>query len=130
VNGNYNAFKEGLSSIKEDVILIGNSIGKDKVFPFKVEQYLPMSSQVINDWNNQRVETIISPFIRTVMGKINPLVLMAAGPLSEILIDCAYKLTKGRFIDVGSSLDEFIFKRQTRGYMIPGSPYNTRVCIF
>jgi len=129
VNGNYNEFKRRLALIDEDVIVVGNSIGCKSQYPFRVSKYESISGQIIQDWKTKRTQ-IIRSFIELIVTKKNPLVLFAAGPLSEILIDCAKCVTTGRFVDIGSALDEYIFGRQTRPYMILGTPFNTRMCEF
>jgi hypothetical protein len=132
INGNYNEFKSRLSSIIEPVIIVGNEQGQNKTFPFPVFDYFPISNQVVEDWKIQR-DSFISAYFKILdqQNLLNQLVLFAAGPLSEILIDFSKGSgtgIHGRFIDVGSSLDEYIFGHPTREYMIPGSYLNTKMC--
>lgn len=128
INGNYNEFKNRLNMIAEEVVLIANSSGINKKYPFQINTYFQISNQMVEDWKTNRT-TILSSFIRIINQlEENPLVLFAAGPLSEILIDCAYTVKKGRFIDIGSALDEFIFDRKTRPYMVEGSELNLKMC--
>jgi hypothetical protein len=127
INGNYNEFKKRAETIKEEVIFIGNAEGIKGKFPFSLLHYEPISNQVVEDWKTKR-DQIISSFLGLITLKSNPLVLLAAGPLSEILIDHAKKTTVGRFIDIGSAMDEYIFGHPTRFYMIPGFPFNNKVC--
>jgi len=130
INGNYFLFKDRLSEIKEDVILVGNQQGVDQTFPFKVNSYFPISKQVVEDWNINK-DCIIDNFLDKVNNKENPLVLFMAGPLAEVLISLSYQnKIKGRFVDVGSALDEFIFGRKTRPYMMENTPYSNKICQF
>jgi hypothetical protein len=130
INGNYFSFKNRLSEIKEEVILIGNQEGVGRVFPFNISKYLPISKQAVEDWNKDK-DSFINNFLESVLGKENPLVLFAAGPISEVLINLSFqKGIKGRFVDIGSSLDEYIFQRKTRPYMMENTPYINKVCQF
>ena len=57
------------------------------------------------------------------------LFLIAVGPLSEILIDKMYKNNpNNRYVDVGSSLDEWTHGKITRPYQQEGSEYYNKKC--
>jgi hypothetical protein len=54
----------------------------------------------------------------------NKTFFVSAGPVSEILIHKMYSSNpNNQYIDVGSSIDEFVHGRITRPYMNPTSQY-------
>jgi len=59
------------------------------------------------------------------------LFFFAAGPISEIMIDVLYKTNpNNQYIDVGSSIDEFVHGKKTRPYMQSGTNYSKLVSNF
>lgn len=128
INGNYNNFINKLNMIKEKVYLIGNIKGQDNIYPFE-KDYFSIPNDCINFWNNNKLN-IKTSLTNKFKDLNNPLVLVAAGPMSELIVDHLWTINpNGRYIDVGSALDEFIFGKQTRAYMIESSTFNKKICI-
>jgi hypothetical protein len=127
INGNYNEFKNKISTIKETVYIIGNSEGEGKKYPFDTK-LIPIGNDCINFWKNNKVsflKSLLDYFVELEA----PLVLVAAGPMSEVIVDFLWSINKtGRYIDVGSALDEYIRGRKTRSYMDEYSDFNRRIC--
>ena len=60
----------------------------------------------------------------------NAIFISVLGPLSEVLIDSAYRTNPNNvYLDVGSALDELLYGRKTRPYQQEESPYH-KDCIF
>lgn len=129
INGHYKTFKNILSSINETVYIIGNEKGLSGKFPFSTD-YFPIGTDCINFWKNNKEEFLDRLGYKFSIKNVNnPLVLIAAGPMSELIIDFLWRINPtGRYIDVGSALDEFIFGYKTREYMNEESPFNNRKC--
>ena len=127
INGNYNLFIQKLSTIQEKVYLIANIKGQDNIFPFE-KDYFSVPNDCINYWNTNKLN-IKDSLTKKFSGLNNPLVLVAAGPMTELLVDHLWKINPtGRYVDVGSALDEFIFNKKTREYMNFNSDFNRRKC--
>lgn len=130
INGNYKKFKNVIENINEDVILISNKDGSDKKYPFNVSDFIPVEDDCVNFWENYRDE-----FLKELY-KISQkplLYLVSAGPMSEPIIDFLDALDinmSGRYIDVGSSLDEYTKGRKTRPYMFEDQIYYNKNCEF
>lgn len=126
INGHYIEFKKRLSTITEEVFLVCNEKAIPSNFPFKAN-IKPIGTDCINFWKNNKKEFLES--FTSINGVTNPLVLVAAGPMSELIIDHLFTINSlGRYVDVGSALDEFIFGRKTREYMNSNSIFNERKC--
>ncbi|MDD3302265.1 MAG: hypothetical protein PHN31_01820 [Candidatus Gracilibacteria bacterium] len=120
VNNNYKLFKKELESIKEKVVLVANSIGEGNDYPFKVKKYIPIPFDVVGYYQDNKEE--ILELCQQIANNKNKLVLFCAGPLSNIMIYECWKFNKNnRYIDIGSTLDEYIMKRPTRNYFKEGN---------
>jgi hypothetical protein len=127
INYNYNKFKSRIQTIKEKVYLIGNESGSLNSYPFDVV-YIPVEKDCVNFWKNNKL-TFLSNLKNKLKDVSNPLVLAAAGPMTEAILDKLWKYNpNGRYIDIGSALDEYIFCKKTREYMNKNSPFNNRIC--
>lgn len=130
INGNYKKFKNVIENIKEDVILIANKEGSDKKYPFNVSTFIPVENDCVNFWENHRDEFLQELY------KISQrplLYLISAGPMSETIIDFLSILDvnkNGRYIDVGSALDEYTKGCKTRSYMFENQLYYNKNCEF
>ena len=61
----------------------------------------------------------------------NKTFFVSAGPVSEILIHKMFVSNpNNQYVDVGSSIDEFVHGRITRPYMDPNSQYAKEVSYF
>lgn len=132
VNSNYKLFMKWIATITEDVFLIANinCSGNLSKFPFKITNYLPIENDCVKFYEKNGESLLQS--LKTEMKNVkNRLVFIAAGPLTNVLIHELWSISPtNRYIDVGSALDEYIYCRKTRPYMIDGDDYNNKVCVF
>lgn len=127
INSNYQDFVKLINTIEEDVVLIANKEGIDKTYPFNVIKYFPIEYDIVN-YYNQNKELIISQ-LKEFCDFRNKLVLISAGPLSEIIIDILWSINKtNRYIDIGSSIGNYIHRQPIRTYMSPGDNFAERIC--
>jgi len=129
INGNYKKFKLICENLKEDVVYIGNYIGKDKTYPFNIKQYFSIQDDCVNFWENNKSELLEE--LKQLLKYNNTLFFISAGPMSEVIIDFLWNNNKSnRYVDVGSALDEYSKGRKTRPYMIESQPYYNKNCEF
>jgi len=115
VNNNYKTFKLVLEWIKEKVILVANKIWEWQNYPFKVKKFYWIPFDVVSYYEENK-EHIIK-MCEDIAKNNNKLVLFCAWPLSNLMIYECWKLNKtNRYIDIGSTLDEYIMGRPTRNY--------------
>jgi len=124
INANYIQSRKKYSELKRDVILICNENARKENFPFNVVDIHPFPNDCVNFW-----KTNSEDFINTLLKKYgelnNQLFFISCGPISEIIIHRLYNNNPNNtYIDVGSSIDEFVHGRITRPYMNPFSPYS------
>lgn len=129
INGNYKKFKDICDTLKEEVIVIGNHQGKEKVYPFTIKSYFSIEDDCVNYWKDNKDKLLKD--LEYLTDYDNSLFFISAGPMSEVIIDFLWKRNKtNRYIDVGSSLDEYTKGRKTRPYMIESQPYYNKNCVF
>ncbi len=59
----------------------------------------------------------------------NTIFFIAAGPLSEVLINVMWNVNSNNtYVDVGSSLDEYLYMTKTRPYQDSSHPYASKMC--
>lgn len=132
VNSNYELFLNWVKNINDEVILIANQNAENNLndFPFKIKEFVPMPDNCV-DYYETNSESLIVSLKNIVKKHTNSLFLISAGPLSEVIIHHMYNEKKiNKYVDVGSSLDEYIHKKITRPYMTVGTEYNTKICTF
>jgi hypothetical protein len=123
INANYERTKEKLSTLDRDVVLICNTNAVNKTFPFPVKMISTFPNDCINFWETHS-ELYIQYLIETYDKMENQLFFISCGPVSEIIIHKLYQNNPNNtYIDMGSSLDEFIHGVKTRPYMDPNSRY-------
>lgn len=131
INSNYNLFLEWVKKIENVVLMVNkNAANNLDKFPFKIDEFFPISDNCV-DFYEKNYEVFISQIEKLALKYNNKLFLISAGPLSEVIIHYMYQKNKNnKYIDVGSSLDEFTHNKITRPYMIKGNTYNLKKCIF
>lgn len=125
VNSNHRDFLSGMREIKEKAVLICSkeAEGRLKGFPFAVSDYVPVPGRCVEHWEKNRAG-INAELSQLASSRDNSLFLLAAGPLSEVMISTMHRTNpSNRYIDVGSGLDLFVHGRPTRPYMNPESRY-------
>jgi hypothetical protein len=125
INSNYKEHKKRLMELKRPVTLICNENALNKSYPFNVEKVVPFPNDCINFWESVS-EDFLGQLLKYVNEKVDHLFLVCCGPVSEIIIYNMRKINKNNtYIDMGSSLDEFIHGKITRPYMVEGNKYST-----
>jgi len=120
VNANWKHFKEIITNIKEEVVLVANEKGKDNEYPFKVKNYfwVPFDCVKYYEENEKEINKLVNRLTRYK----NRLILFSAWPLANILIyKCWKKNPNNRYIDVGSTLDPRIHWEPSRQYFFTNS---------
>lgn len=130
INANYVAMKSKLASIDRDVVLICNENANPENFPFNVVEHFKFKDDCVNYWEDNSEEYLRNLVHDTLKYK-DTLFLISCGPVSEIIIHYLYTFNSNNtYIDVGSSIDEFVHGKITRPYMIPNSYYSTLISTF
>lgn len=130
VNSNYKFFIKWISNLNEKVILIANHDGKDKKYPFEVEEYVSTPDDCVTffEKNGDKFFTELTYKFSKINNK---LIFVSSGPLAKAIV---YHLSivnnQNRYIDVGSALDEYIHSKKTRPYMIEGTVYSNKICTY
>lgn len=106
VNGNYKRSLEWLNSINKDVWLLANDKATNSMFPFKSKNiYFSSDILTIYEKNKNSILNSVEPILKD----SNKLILVAVGPMSEILIHYLWTRNKNNFyIDIGSIIDPYI----------------------
>jgi hypothetical protein len=130
INANYQKTKNKMKSLKRDVILICNENAKIENFPFKVKELIPFPNNCISFWEENS-----SLYMDTLLKKFkdikNELFFISCGPVSEIIINKLYTNNPyNSYVDVGSSIDEYVHSKITRPYMLPTSIYSKSISNF
>lgn len=124
INANYLNSLKKYASLKRDVILICNENAKKENFPFNVTDITPFPNDCINYWESNS-DKYINTLIEKYRLLTNQLFFISCGPISEIIIHKLYENNPNNtYVDVGSSIDEFVHGRPTRPYMNLTSSYS------
>lgn len=130
INANYTKSIAKYNELKRKVILICNHKARKNNFPFQVLEINPFPNDCISFWEDNS-----APFLEEIILKYkdatNELFFISCGPISEIIIDKLYQSNPNNtYIDVGSSIDEFIHGKKTRPYMEQSSIYSKMISKF
>jgi hypothetical protein len=130
INNNYKRMIEKLKSLEREVILICNENAKISNFPFKIKELIPFPNDCVNFWEKES-----ESFMRNLFDKVsileNELFFISCGPISEIIIHKLFlENPNNTYIDVGSSIDEFVHGYKTRPYMNENTQYNRHISTF
>lgn len=130
INSNYQQMKKFYLEFNKEAYLIVNYNAKKENFPFKVAELFPFPDDCIRYWNEYG-DDYIAQLIEYVNQVENKTFFISAGPISEIIIHNLYNTNpNNQYIDVGSSLDEFIHGKITRPYMVNGNQYSLQISSF
>lgn len=123
INANYQKMKNFYQTLERDVYLICNHKAKVDNFPFKVVEIFPFPDDCIS-YFNEFGEDYLSQLLEYTSNVQNKTFFISAGPVSEILIHQMYITNpNNQYIDIGSSIDEYVHGRMTRPYMNSSSIY-------
>lgn len=130
INNNYKKTLQKYSSLSREVFLICNEKARKENFPFKVVDVTPFPNDCINYWESSG-EEFITNLTKKFNTLQNTLVFVSCGPISEIIIHRLFiSNSNNTYIDVGSSIDEYVHGYKTRPYMIGSSEYATFISRF
>jgi hypothetical protein len=130
INANYQKMKEFYSTLDKSVYVICNHEARAERFPFKVNEIFPFPDNCILYWE-EHGEDYITQLLDYTSQLSGETIFVSAGPVSEILIDKMYKANpNNQYIDVGSSLGEYIHGYKTRPYMDESSQYSKEISFF
>jgi len=130
INANYQRMFSNFNTIKRDVVLICNEKAKKENFPFNVIDITPFPNDCIEFWE-KNADEYIDMLLKTYGDFKDKLFLISCGPVSEIIIDRLYKNNPNNtYMDVGSSIDEFVHGAKTRPFMNPATSYSKSKSIF
>ncbi len=130
INNNYKKMKSFYESIDRDIILICNHKAEEKNFPFNVSKLYKFPDDCINFWELEG-ENYMSNLINDITKIKNKTIFISCGPVSEIIIHKLFDSNQeNQYIDVGSSLDEYIHGWKTRPYMNNDSEYSSMISDF
>jgi len=130
INANYQKTIEKYKTLNRPVTLICNYKAKKDNFPFNVDRIIPFPDNCIEYWEISG-DSFVEMLINEVGKKQNELFFISCGPVSEIIIHKLYKNNPNNtYIDVGSSIDEFVHGQKTRPYMNDGSIYSKMISSF
>lgn len=121
INANYTRMLDFYQSVEGAYVICNHRANRD-AFPFHVRGLFPVPDDIVN-WVEAKGIVIDEFWDFRIRGEGHT-VFVAAGPLSAIIVYMLHRLCPGnQYVDVGSSMDEFIHGRKTRPYMNPGSHY-------
>lgn len=130
INANYNDMKKKLCNINREVILICNENAKIENFPFNVIDITSFPNDCVTFWELHN-EDFKNKIIEKYSSYNDKLFLISCGPASELIIDILYQNNPNNtYIDVGSSIDEFVHGYKTRPYMDPQTSYSKSISKF
>ena len=130
INANYQNMYKFYCELNKDVFVICNHRARKENFPFKVNEIFPFPDDCVAYWNEYGTD-YIAELIEYTSQLENQTFFVSAGPVSEILIHNMYNANpNNKYIDVGSSIDEFTHGRKTRPYMDPKSNYSKEISYF
>jgi len=130
INSNYQQMKEFYTNLDKECFVICNHRANINNFPFKIKELFPFPDNCIEFWESSGSE-YISNITQKLQELNNETFFISAGPISEIIIHRLYSFNpNNQYIDVGSSMDEFVHGKKTRPYMEPNSFYAKQISVF
>lgn len=130
INANYQKMCEFYKKIEKSVYLICNYNAKKENFPFNVNEIIQFPDNCIEFWA-QNSDNYLKIILEKILKLNNETFFISTGPVSEILIDAMYRYNpNNQYIDVGSSIDEFVHGYKTRPYMINDTIYSKEISYF
>jgi len=136
VNANFALFHErflpALRKSGRPVVLCTNEKARlgdlEREIPLK--DFLPIPGNCVKYWERRKEEILGLLDLKASLNR-DTIFLFAAGPLSEILIHAMWTVNpRNVYLDIGSTLDPVLFRRDSRGYHKPGHAFADRVCVW
>ena len=130
INANYEKMKSFYINFKKQAYVICNQKAKKESFPFPVLEVFSFPDNCIHYWE-QYGDDYINQLTEYVKQVHNKTFFISCGPVSEIIIHRLYTTNpNNQYIDVGSSIDEFVHGQKTRPYMYTNSQYAKEISRF
>lgn len=130
INANYEKMKAFYLNFKKEAYVICNQKAKKESFPFPTLELFPFPDNCIHYWE-QYGEDYLHQLVEYVKEVNNKTFFISCGPVSEIIIHRLYIVNpNNQYIDVGSSIDEFVHGQKTRPYMDTSTVYAKEVSEF
>jgi hypothetical protein len=130
INANYQKMKAFYSSFKKESYLICNQKAKKESFPFPVLEIFPFPDNCVYYWEEYG-EDYMNQLLQYAREVRNKTFFISCGPVSEIIIHNLYLANpNNQYVDVGSSIDEFVHEQKTRPYMDPNTTYANEISYF
>ncbi len=128
VNVNHERFLEHVRGLDEPVVVVANRRAAVENLPFPVKDVIRVGDACVKWYaRTHRVNEAVD----RLRGVWQALVFSCAGPLSNVLLHRAFQTNpRGRYLDIGSPLDQFLYGRATRAYQKTGNAYRELVCDF
>lgn len=134
VNANYPSFqarflKEVVGSRRPIVVCTGSKarIG-DFARSVPVADFIPIRGNCIRTWEKDRDHLRGLMDLKATQHR-GAIFLFAIGPLSEVLIHQMWMASRNNvYVDIGSTLDPMLFRRNSRDYHKGDRVYSQRVC--
>lgn len=134
VNANYPVFNERFLKVvreskKQVVVCTGNKARLNELGQhIQISDFIPIPGNCVVYWEKYR-EQIRGLLDLKATQYSNTIFLFAAGPLSEILIHEMWQANpRNIYLDIGSTLDPMMFRRNSRAYHKDGHPFADRIC--
>lgn len=136
VNSNFDLFNQHflktLHSSKRPIVICTNKKAKIRnLEPYiRIDDFIPVPGNCIKYWqsNKDYIKGLLD--LKGTTHK-NAVFLFAVGPLSEILIHELWKVNPDHIsIDIGSTLDPYLFNRKSRSYHHQGHEFAQRTCVW
>ena len=130
INSNYKKMFENYLNYSKPSYVICNEIAEIINFKINVIDIIKFPNDCINYWEING-DVYIDSLIKKYGSLTNQTFFISCGLVSEIIIDRLYNNNQNnKYIDVGSSMDEFIHNKKTRPYMLDNSPYSKQISSF
>lgn len=130
INANYQKMRRFYETFTKPAYVLCNHRANKKTFPFTVLEHFPFPDNCVEYWL-QHGDDYILQLLDYTTNVQDQTFFVSCGPISEILIHRMYMANpNNQYIDVGSSMDEFVHGAKTRPYMNPASPYSREVSTF
>ena len=130
INANYEKMKAFYCNLKKEVYVICNQRAKKESFPFEIVELFPFPDNCVEYWE-QYGDDYLEQLLQYTTHINNKTFLISCGPVSEILIHRLYLANpNNQYVDVGSSIDEYVHGYKTRPYMESTSEYSKQISKF
>lgn len=130
INHNYQNMLIKYRQHAKPTYVICNEVAKKENFPFPVIDIIPFPNDCINYWELFG-DRYITELIDKYGNVTNQTFFISCGPISEIIIHELFNNNpNNQYIDMGSSMDEFVHLKKTRPFMEQNSPYSKHISSF